>query len=69
MKTDTTSTGKMLRDFVNNSTGYNQNTAVTGVKSSETLDKITQNVYNKDGTDDSTTNTTENQKYHKNNCS
>lgn len=66
MKTDTTSTGKMLRDFVNNSSGYNQNTAVTGVKSTETLDKITQNVYNKDGTDDSTTNTTDNQKYHEN---
>lgn len=64
MKTDTSATGKMLRDFVNNSTGYNQNTAVTGVKSSETLDKITKNVYNKDGTDDSTTDTTQNEAYH-----
>lgn len=64
MKTDSSSTGKVMRDFVNNSAGYTDNTAVSGIKSAENLDKIIKNVYNKDGTDDSITDTTENERYH-----
>lgn len=64
MKTDQTATGKVLRDFVQNTAGYSDNTAITGVKSKENLDKTVQNVYNKIGTDDSTTDTVENTAFH-----
>lgn len=63
LSTDTSRTGKMLRDAVNKATGYGDSTAKTGVKSTENVDKTVKTVYNKDGTDDSTTDTTENTKF------
>lgn len=62
LSTDTSRTGKMLRDSINKATGYGDSVAKTGVKSTENVDKTVKMVYNKDGTDDSTTNSTENTK-------
>ena len=61
VKADNTRTNKVLRDFIAENTSYGDSSANTGVKSSDTLDKTVQTVYNKDGTDDSTTTTEENQ--------
>lgn len=63
IKTDTTKTGKALRDFINDGTAYTDATAKTNVQTKDTLDKTTEQVYNKTGTDDATTDTTETQTY------
>ena len=66
IKTDNTRTNKVIRDFITENTAYGDTAANTGVKSSEILDKNVQTVYNKDGTDDSTTTTDEKQSIHEN---
>lgn len=55
LSSDTAKTNNVIRDFVSENTQYADTAANTGVKSTENLDKTVGTVYNKDGTDDSTT--------------
>lgn len=59
LSTDTVKTNKIIRDFVTENSTFGDITANTGVKSTDNLDKTVSTVYNKEGTDDSTTVTNE----------